>query len=129
MATDTKQTEKPAADPKLKATIAPHACECGCGTMVTSKARFVVGHDAKLKSQLINTALGSDKAAANAAQARIQKLGWTAHLEASRTSRTKKAEAKVTRDRAAADAKHAKAEADAKAKAEKAAKATAPAAS
>jgi predicted nuclease with RNAse H fold len=46
------------------------SCECGCGAVV--RARFVQGHDAKLKSRLLReAATGSD------ASATLRKLGWS----------------------------------------------------
>jgi hypothetical protein len=65
------------------------ACECGCGNpTIRPDARFLPGHDAKLKSELIKTALGRvPKGAAQPtpqakaqARNRIHDLGWDSHL-------------------------------------------------
>jgi hypothetical protein len=85
-----------AAKPKAQ----PHPCECGCeGQTVTGKARFIPGHDAKLKSRLINEALdpNASRALRTDAERRLAKLGWTKFLDASRAARTKKTEAKATK--------------------------------
>jgi hypothetical protein len=51
-------------------------CLCGCGgTPKGDKARFVVGHDAKLKGRLLNEASGGD----GKAFARLKELGWESH--------------------------------------------------
>ena len=60
-------------------------CECGCGAEV--KSRFLPGHDAKLKSRLVNQALEGDGAAAR----ELRKRNWSAHLEKARASRDRKA--------------------------------------
>jgi hypothetical protein len=85
----TKQTPKP-----VKPKAQPHPCECGCGEQTkTGKARFIPGHDAKLKSALIRSALGGDRVATQ----RLAKLGWTSHLDKSRESRKAKAAKKAKR--------------------------------
>jgi hypothetical protein len=72
----TKRTPK-AAKPKAQ----PHPCECGCGDLTkTGKARFIPGHDAKLKSALIRAALEGDRVATQ----RLSKLGWGDHLRKGR---------------------------------------------
>ncbi|WP_239341498.1 hypothetical protein [Frankia sp. CiP3] len=76
---------------------APRTCECGCGATVVR--RFAVGHDAKLKSQLIKTILAGEapntnreaKVAGRDAAKRLAALGWAAHLERSRVVRQAKA--------------------------------------
>jgi hypothetical protein len=87
-----------AAKPKAKG---PTACMCGCGAMAQS--RFLPGHDARLKSRLINEALGGSKSA----EAELGKLGWTQFLAKSKGSRAAKAEAKAKREKEAKGAKEA----------------------
>jgi hypothetical protein len=86
---------KSAAKAKAKAVkpkAQPHPCECGCGEQtVTGKARFIPGHDAKLASQLVRSALEGDRTA----EQRLKKLGWTTKLEAARRVRAKKAKGKT----------------------------------
>ena len=79
----TKRTTK-AAKPKAQ----PHPCECGCGEQtITGRARFIPGHDAKLASQLVRSALEGDRTA----EQRLKKLNWGSKLEAARRVRVKKA--------------------------------------
>ncbi|MEA3188565.1 MAG: hypothetical protein QOD99_2395 [Chthoniobacter sp.] len=54
-------------------------CECGCGA-TTKGGRFLPGHDAKLKKELIGAALGGSKRA----EAKLEKLGWTSFLDIQR---------------------------------------------
>jgi hypothetical protein len=79
------------------------SCECGCGGQ-TKGGRFLIGHDAKLKSRLINEVLDGKGAGAKAAEAQITKLGWTSFLEKSRGSRDRKqaAKAKAAAEKSAA---------------------------
>lgn len=66
-------------------------CMCGCGG--ETKSRFRPGHDATLKSRLINQALEGATAKERAtAEKRIATLGWTEMLEKSAASRAAKAE-------------------------------------
>lgn len=76
-------TDKPATKPNL--------CLCGCGA--ETKSRFRPGHDAKLKSRLINTALdeSAPKRDRTKAEAQLATLGWSHLLETSRVSRAAKA--------------------------------------
>lgn len=83
MTTKTRKT----ATVKAKAT--DHKCFCGCGGVITSKARFLMGHDAKLKSRLIGEAIAGSRKS----EAEIAKLGWTAFLVKSRNNRAAKAKA------------------------------------
>lgn len=54
------------------------ACLCGCGqTPKGETARFMIGHDARYKSQLIAAAMGGDADAV----ARLEEFGWTRFLE------------------------------------------------
>lgn len=56
----------------------PRECMCGCGE-TTKGGKFLPGHDAKLKSQLL-TVSRSDEAAAperKKARAKLRRLGWT----------------------------------------------------
>jgi hypothetical protein len=69
---------------------APKSCECGCGGQ-TKGGRFLIGHDAKLKSRLINASLGGDKKAT----IEIQRLGWASFLAKSLGSRDRKQAAKA----------------------------------
>jgi hypothetical protein len=65
-------------------TTRPAPCECGCGAAtIRPEARFVPGHDARLKSALIRTALAGGTGA-KAAEAKIRSLGWELHLAISR---------------------------------------------
>lgn len=47
-------------------------CECGCGETVGVRARFRPGHDAKLKSRLVDAARKGDAEAS----ADLKRLGW-----------------------------------------------------
>jgi hypothetical protein len=49
-------------------------CECGCGAAV--RARFLPGHDARLKSQLVREARAGDIEA----KLRLERLGWLRFL-------------------------------------------------
>jgi len=87
----------------------PEPCLCGCGKpTVTAKARFIAGHDAKLKARLITAALEAEAQLGRMptrdeddsvgwAHVELRELGWTTSLERSRESRAKKAEAKATK--------------------------------
>jgi hypothetical protein len=66
----------------MKKRFAAPQCECGCGG-TTKGGRFLPGHDAKLKKQLIGLALTGKKRAAN----RLEKLGWIKHLAAAKQKR------------------------------------------
>ncbi|MGC3991633.1 MAG: hypothetical protein QM796_18480 [Chthoniobacteraceae bacterium] len=57
----------------------PKLCECGCEAP-TKGGRFLPGHDAKLKKQLIADALAGGKRA----EKKLEALGWTKFLEAKR---------------------------------------------
>jgi hypothetical protein len=83
-----KADDKAQANGKSKATT--HPCLCGCGGKITSKARFLMGHDSKLKSKLIHAAIAGDKAA----ESEIGKLGWSEFLAKSRNNLKAKAKAK-----------------------------------
>ena len=61
----------------MKIKIKAPECECGCGGH-TKGGRFLPGHDAKLKKELIALALSGKKRARN----RLEKLGWDKFLEA-----------------------------------------------
>lgn len=63
----------------MKQTVTTPRCECGCG-VTTKGGRFLPGHDAKLKKQLIRLALSGKKRAVN----RLEKLGWTKFLKAAK---------------------------------------------
>lgn len=53
---------KPARPPKPEGPIDPGICLCGCGNPKrTVKARFIPGHDAKAKSQLMKVDRGEAK--------------------------------------------------------------------
>lgn len=56
-----------------------NSCECGCGG-TTGGGRFLPGHDAKLKSQLVKAALSGD----SNATADLERRGWTKFLEKAR---------------------------------------------
>lgn len=83
---------------KPTATGKPRVCRCGCGATVTRE--FKQGHDAKLKSRLIDAVLAGEapkatKAATAAGAKALTELtarGWLGHLEKSRASRAAKAE-------------------------------------
>lgn len=66
-----------------KATVP--SCQCGCGA-TTKGGRFLPGHDAKLKSSLVEAALSGSKRAAN----KLEALGWTKFLDAARARQTPK---------------------------------------
>lgn len=66
--------------------IAP-GCDCGCGS-TTRGGRYLPGHDAKHKKQLIDDALAGSKRA----EAKLEKLGWTKFLEARRKKPASKPE-------------------------------------
>ncbi|HET7713897.1 MAG TPA: hypothetical protein VFK94_06680 [Patescibacteria group bacterium] len=74
------EAEAKAAREAAKAVRAPKAerplveCGDGCGAMVRS--RFLPGHDAKLKSRLLNLAHGDDEDAALSALETLASLGW-----------------------------------------------------
>jgi hypothetical protein len=53
---------------------APRLCECGCGLPV--RRRFLPGHDAKLRADLVRQAR-----AGAAARERLARLGWTGFLD------------------------------------------------
>lgn len=64
----------------------PKACGCGCSEM-TKGGEFAIGHDAKHKSALIRTALkreGGLPMTVKAAEAELERRGWTKFLEKSR---------------------------------------------
>ena len=63
-----------------------NSCLCGCGAQVAN--RFKQGHDAKLKSQLIHSALQGDEPEA---EQRLEELGWTKFLDKARKNRARKA--------------------------------------
>ena len=54
-ATKKPAATKPEKTPRQKKVIEPHACLCGCGAVITSKSRFLSGHDAKLHSAVLKT--------------------------------------------------------------------------
>ena len=61
-----------------KSTKEPRACECGCGgSPKGARAKFLPGHDAKLKNSLIDAAIKGGKRAI----IKLEKFGWTSHLE------------------------------------------------
>jgi len=96
----------------------PAPCECGCGNAtIRPEARFIPGHDAKLKSALIRTALDpkATPAARKAAEARVRALGWELHLaiakaklERETARKARAAEAKASGRKPAAPAKPAR---------------------
>ena len=56
----------------------PRLCECGCGTPVTGKkARFAVGHDAKLKGRLLAAFDAGDASAG----ATLVANGWKSEVD------------------------------------------------
>jgi len=61
----------------IKTKIKAPECECGCDGN-TKGGRFLPGHDAKLKKELIALALSGKKRARN----RLEKLGWGKFLKA-----------------------------------------------
>lgn len=59
--------------------MAVRQCECGCGSTVRN--RFLPGHDARLRSQLINQAIEARNGRSReSARKRLDKLGWTHFL-------------------------------------------------
>lgn len=55
-------------------------CQCGCEAELTGKkSRFRPGHDAKLKSRLLQQLRGEDPAQVKSAQQQLEEQGW-AHL-------------------------------------------------
>lgn len=103
-----RDKEHEMATTKTTKTAKMATCECGCGAATNPGRRFRIGHDAKLKSVLINTALGADKAKAKGAEARILALGWEGHLAISRAMRERKAARKGTATRPVAPAPRAR---------------------
>jgi hypothetical protein len=87
----------PSPVPVAPAPPVPTPCECGCGR--PAPRRFVPGHDAKLKSELIRFVLAGDHPDAEVAEVRagatalerLENLGWLLHLELSRAARARKA--------------------------------------
>jgi hypothetical protein len=55
-------------------------CDCGCGD-ATLGGRFRPGHDAKLKSRLLQQARGTNKRTATKARAELKRLGWLHFLK------------------------------------------------
>lgn len=83
----------------MKTASVSQQCGCGCGADVSRE--FLPGHDAKLKSRLVNEALeGSTEA-----EAQLRERGWMAHLDLARASqaakREKEKDAEIKRLRAA----------------------------
>jgi membrane protein involved in colicin uptake len=123
-----KQSEKPKDEKPAKVQN-----DCGCGCKGKTFRRFLPGHDAKLKSQLLNTAVDpkATPAQVRTAEKQLTDLGWgdfltkrQAKVAADAEKAEKRAKAKAERDEAkkvAAEKKKAdaaaKKEADAKAKA------------
>ena len=66
-------------------------CECGCGAEVRS--RFRPGHDAKLKSALIRSAIQGDDPDA---ERELERLGWTKFLDKARKSRSRQVQPRNT---------------------------------
>lgn len=75
-----------------------HKCACGCGLEVKPKSTYRMGHDAKLKGELLRQLdAGSEEAGV-----RLMSLGWKSNdeLEARRDKAEAKAEAKAQREAA-----------------------------
>ena len=53
----------------------PQACLCECGEQ-TLGGKFRPGHDAKLKSRLVEAAKSPKERIAGKARARLEELGW-----------------------------------------------------
>ena len=52
-------------------------CRCGCGgTPVGKTARFIPGHDGRLKGRLLKEARGTDEAVAANAVTQLKAFGW-----------------------------------------------------
>lgn len=51
----------------------PRRCLCGCDSVVGKKARFVVGHDARLKGELVRLS----RAGSEGARETLAELGWS----------------------------------------------------
>lgn len=69
-----------------------HLCACGCGDSPTkATSAFLVGHDAKHKSNLIKLVI-SQLDEGGAAYAELERRNWLQFLEKSRNSRNKKVE-------------------------------------
>lgn len=64
---------------KSKDTKTLPTCECGCGA-TTRGGRYVPGHDARRRRDLIESALGGSKRA----ETILRKLGWSHFLDAKR---------------------------------------------
>lgn len=108
-----KAAEKATTTRKAAAPKELTPCECGCGGKATR--RFLPGHDAKLKGQLIRQAIDGD---ANA-EKRLDSFGWTHFLAASKAKAERLAERKSGAEARKAEAASKKAERE-KAKAERA---------
>lgn len=77
----------------------PRFCECECGGFVVGKkARFKVGHDAKLKGELLRLAREGDAQAVE----RLQKLGWSHFLVDTKATRRQAAKAMQAAEKAEA---------------------------
>ena len=132
MPTTTKAADKNKGAKPAPAVKTLNDCLCGCGGK--TGRRFMPGHDAKLKGQLLKTAVDTEAKPADrkVAEGRLNELGWSSHLTKAQESAQKRV--KAAEDRADAKAKRqaeaakAKAERAAKAKAEKERKADAEAA-
>lgn len=99
--------------PRVKVADRVGSCECDCGAEVRGRTRFVVGHDARLKSRLVAAALAGDAAS----EARLAGLGWSGFLTAAQERKAAKAahKAKVAADKAAREAEVAAKDAEAEA--------------
>jgi len=64
-------------------------CLCGCGEQ-TSGGKFKPGHDAKLKSRLVNEYRDGDEATSQNAKQQLDDLGWGDHATPKPAGRKKK---------------------------------------
>lgn len=116
-------------EPKAPKVKVMNDCLCGCGGKTAR--RFMPGHDARLKGELLRQATDPEAKAADRSKAekRLNELNWGHFLTKAQATAERKAKAKAGRDEAAAERKQKaadeKAVRDAQKAEEKAAKAKA----
>lgn len=82
-------------------------CQCGCGgTPVGKTARFIPGHDGRLKGQLLKQARNEDPAMAQDAATLLAKFGWSHFLVETGKMKKRRVAAENRAKKAAAEAGH-----------------------